>query len=119
MNQKTMMPSGHADGCPDYNGRKHSSNSSGGYSDIFCENCHDWFDEPHVLPNGTDIAWPSRWSREQAEEWRVKHGLSRPSGIPAAGPHDRPELTNELSTPGTGMLDKPGSPQQNITPSTG
>jgi hypothetical protein len=28
-------------------------------------------------------------------------------GTPAAGPHDRPELTNPDATPGTGMLPEP------------
>ncbi len=29
-------------------------------------------------------------------------------GLPAAGPHDRPELTDPLKTPGAGTLPDPG-----------
>jgi hypothetical protein len=30
--------------------------------------------------------------------------------LPAAGPHDKPELTNPEATPGTGMLPDPKKP---------
>ena len=37
--------------------------------------------------------------------------------MPAAGPHARPELTDEDLTPGSGMLPKPGDADPNQQPS--
>lgn len=37
--------------------------------------------------------------------------------MPAAGPHAKPGLTNELATPGTGMLPEIGSDDPNQQPS--
>lgn len=34
---------------------------------------------------------------------------------PSAGPHAKPELTDETKTPGTGMLPEPGDPNESPT----
>jgi len=47
--------------------------------DLFC-NCHKWA-EPLILANGTDIAWPAGWGAKQAEDWRRRHNLTRPSKL--------------------------------------
>jgi hypothetical protein len=39
----------------------------------------------------------------------VKGDRERPQ--PAAGPHAKPELTNEMATPGAGMLPDPNAPE--------
>jgi hypothetical protein len=106
--QKKLTTAGNTDDCvADATGSSDTAGSS--HTDIFCEKCHDWFDEPHVLPNGTDVAWPSSWSREQAQAWRASQGLTRPSTLPAASPHDKVELANDTSTAGTGMLPNAGT----------
>jgi hypothetical protein len=38
--------------------------------------------------------------------------------LPAAGPHAKPELTNELATPGTGSLPEPGANDDVDAPSS-
>src|SRR3982750_1543648 len=82
-----------------------ASGDGGRYEDIFCDGCHDWFDKPHVLANGTDIAWPSGWTREQAASWRAENSLTKSGApMPQAGPHDRPDLVNPDATPGAGTL---------------
>jgi len=52
------------------------------YLDIFCE-CHR-YTQPKILGNGTDIAWPAGWTREQADEWRARQGLRPPSDCTAS-----------------------------------
>jgi hypothetical protein len=47
------------------------------YLDVFCE-CHR-YTEPKVLVNGTDIAWPAGWGKDQALEWRTRRGLVPPT----------------------------------------
>lgn len=49
------------------------------YLDIFCD-CHR-YTELKVLSNGTDIAWPAGWTREQAADWRAARGLKSPSDL--------------------------------------
>jgi hypothetical protein len=100
---KTLTATGHTEGCA-VGAAQPSPDAS--HVDIFCEG---YLDEPHILPNGTDVAWPGNWSRERADAWRKTHGLTRPTAIPAAGPHDQPELSNGTSTAGTGMLADAGS----------
>ncbi len=109
MTDRELNASGHTDDCP---GNSHQSCAypQSSHVDIFCQGCHDWFDEPHILPNGTDIAWPGSWSRERARAWRAAHNLSPPGHMSAAGPHDSPDLINAASTAGTGMLPKIGQP---------
>ncbi|WP_022720488.1 hypothetical protein [Rhodopseudomonas sp. B29] len=34
---------------------------------------------------------------------------------PSAGPHAKPELTDQAKTPGTGMLPEPGDPNESPT----
>lgn len=115
MSERTLTGSGHTSDCPGDSNNEPCADPVSTHTDIFCEGCHDWFDEPRVLPNGTDIAWPSTWSRTQADQWRAEHNLIRPNSSqsnigqkPAAGPHDKPELTTE-ATDGTGMLPSTGS----------
>lgn len=56
------------------------------------------------------------WRR--AEERLSTSGPSSPAdAVPAAGPHAKPELTNEDATPGTGMLPDPQSRDPNQQPS--
>jgi len=45
-----------------------------GYIDVFCD-CHH-YTEPKILMNGTDVAWPAGWTREQALGWRKQNMLS-------------------------------------------
>jgi hypothetical protein len=72
MRAAELGPSGHAHECPD---RPLAARASLGYEDIFCDGCHDWFTAPHILPNGTDIAWPSGWTAEDAMRWRAENKL--------------------------------------------
>lgn len=39
---------------------------------------------------------------------------SKAKDLPAAGPHDKKELQDEMKTPGTGALNKPGSQTANV-----
>ena len=39
--------------------------------------------------------------------------------LPPAGPHDKPELTDPLKTPGTGMLPTSGKKDIDVDSSTG
>jgi hypothetical protein len=82
MERKAMKASGHMEGCPD----EAKEPASTGYADIFCEGCNDWFDQPKILPNGTDIAWPADWSREKAQRWRAERNLTPPTGADQAAP---------------------------------
>jgi hypothetical protein len=41
-----------------------------------------------------------------SQPWDAQH--SEGPSIPASGPHDRPELTDDSKTPGTGTLPKLG-----------
>ena len=96
---KKMSVSGHAEDCES---DTPFADRGGQYTDIFCNQCHDWFDEPHVLPNGTDIAWPANWTQKDADHWRSNHRLAR-AGTNA-------DLANPVSTAGTGMLPDPDHP---------
>ena len=49
------------------------------FGDIFCD-CHRYA-EPHVMENGTAVAWPAGWNREQASDWRAAHDLARPAPL--------------------------------------
>lgn len=62
-------------GCSDFE-KPPLADETSGHVDLFCD-CHSWA-EPKVLANGTDIAWPAGWGEKQAEDWRQRHGLSRP-----------------------------------------
>lgn len=105
--QQGLNPDGHSQTCQTRPGGV--SDTSQTHNDIFCEGCHDWFDKPHILPNGTDIAWPAGWGRAQAQQWRQAQGLEKPQTLRQAGPHDRQDLTNDAATAGTGMLPEPGT----------
>lgn len=84
-NSKTLRADGHTSDCPGSSAEPPCADPNGTHTDIFCDECHDWFQEPHILPNGTDIAWPAGWSREQAAKWRQDHNLVAPEpGSPAA-----------------------------------
>lgn len=73
---QTLNARGHTDGCP-HSWDNPVADCDGTHVDVFCDGCHDWFTEPKILANGTDIAWPSGWTREQAKAWRNKHGLAK------------------------------------------
>jgi hypothetical protein len=77
-----LDPRGHARGCPHYDEAPIADENST-HVDLFCT-CHTW-SEPRILANGTDIAWPANWTEQQADEWRARNGLARPSE-PGAGP---------------------------------
>jgi hypothetical protein len=34
---------------------------------------------PLILKDGTSVEFPSNWSRDEAEEWRKRAGLSKPA----------------------------------------
>jgi len=38
--------------------------------------CHRWV-EAKTLTNGTEIAWPAGWTRQEARRWRLEHHLMR------------------------------------------
>jgi hypothetical protein len=76
-------PQAHEAGCEDNGPGEPCADSASTHVDVFC-NCHR-YTEPKILSNGTDIAWPAGWAPKQAEAWRQKNGLVRPSE-PGAGP---------------------------------
>jgi hypothetical protein len=47
------------------------------YLDVFCE-CHR-YTLPKILGNGSDIAWPAGWTKDQAQQWRAQRGLAPPA----------------------------------------
>lgn len=53
---------------------------------------------------------------ERTDAPATKPGKER-EAMPAAGPHDKPSLTNADATPGTGVLPEPG--EKDATDSTG
>jgi hypothetical protein len=67
---------GHQLGCPEF-GNVPVADPGGTHADFFCD-CHSW-SEPKILANGTDIAWPSGWTPQEAKEWRKKNNLAYPS----------------------------------------
>jgi hypothetical protein len=77
--ERSLQPHGHTSDCPDKGKGEECADSAGNHTDIFCDGCHEWFTEPQVLRNGSDIAWPSGWTEEQAGRWRKDHHLERPS----------------------------------------
>ena len=111
---RKLEADGHTGECPQ--NAEACTSLAASHSDIFCEGCHDWFEQPHVLPNCTDIAWPANWTRQQAAQWRRDHKLV---SQPQAGPHDRPELTSATSTAGAGTLPVSGSADPNDMAPTG
>ncbi len=46
--------------------------------------------------------------QERAQGGQPQASSSGDPNVSAAGPHDKPELTNSHATAGTGMLPKPG-----------
>lgn len=69
---------GHDPGCKHYRGGEPVADEASSHIDMFCE-CHD-FQEPVVLANGTDVAWPAGWDEVQAAGWRRSHNLAAPRG---------------------------------------
>ena len=67
---------GHMPGCSQFGGQPTASEDSG-YADLFCE-CHKW-EEPRILPGGTNVAWPLGWTQQMASEWRERNKLVPPS----------------------------------------
>jgi len=67
----------HDPDCPNFSEAGLAAAQDAHFNDIFCD-CHRYV-EPHVMPNGTAIAWPCGWSAEEAIAWRVAHDLCRPS----------------------------------------
>lgn len=47
-----------------------------------------------------------------------RKGVRRPGRMHPAGPHARPELTDEEATPGTGALPDASSNQRDVDPGT-
>jgi hypothetical protein len=67
----------HDPDCPDFLERGLATIQEAHFSDIFCD-CHRYA-EPHLMENGTAIAWPAGWNVEQAQAWRIKNNLCKPS----------------------------------------
>ena len=103
---RELESNGHTVECQKTVQGKPCADTASEYNDIFREGCHDWFTDPHVLPNGTDIAWPSGCSEDQAKPWRAERGLSRPDN----------KSINELSAPSSGILPKDGGDQNDMAP---
>jgi hypothetical protein len=78
-----LDPQGHNPVCEHFRKGLPLADPDSTYVDLFC-NCHD-FDQPMILKNGTDVAWPSSWDEQQADEWRCKNNLAPPSA-PGSGP---------------------------------
>jgi hypothetical protein len=76
-------PEAHEPGCLKAATDEPWADPSNTHMDVFCD-CHR-FTRPKVLSNGTDVAWPAGWGEKQAEDWRERNGLVRPSE-PGAGP---------------------------------
>jgi hypothetical protein len=70
-------PDAHEPGCRDNNLDQPCADPGSTHVDVFCD-CHR-FTLPKILSNGTDIAWPAGLGEKQAQEWRERNGLVRPS----------------------------------------
>jgi hypothetical protein len=67
---------GHHPACPKYGKEEPPmGDENSTHLDLFCE-CHG-FEEPLVLANGTDVAWPAGWGEMEAAAWRMGHKLER------------------------------------------
>ena len=66
---------GHTPRCPHF-GKVSQVDPNCTYVDLFCD-CHRW-NQPTVLGNGTDVAWPTDWTQKQALAWRSTHKLVKP-----------------------------------------
>ena len=64
---------GHHPGCPMHGKEPQTAYENSSHVDLFCD-CHA-FQEPLILSNGTDIAWPAGWTQAEAEAWREKNNL--------------------------------------------
>ena len=53
---------------------------------------------------------------EKAQKRQATGEKSRAETMPAAGPHDKPELQDSMKTPGTGSLPKIGSQGPDVGP---
>ena len=73
------MTNHHDPDCPQFSEAGLEALQAEPFADLFCA-CHR-YGEPHVLENGTGVAWPAGWNMEQAMEWRAAHDLSRPPAI--------------------------------------
>ncbi len=68
---------GHHPGCRHYDEESPLADENSTHADLFCD-CHQ-NPRPVILNNASHVAWPSGWSELQAEEWRRKNKLARPS----------------------------------------
>lgn len=73
-------PEAHEPGCLSEESDLESSDPLAGYIDLFCS-CHR-YTQPKILSNGTDIAWPAGWTKDQAIQWRAANGLIQPGDSP-------------------------------------
>lgn len=60
--------------------------------------------------------YPMSEESEKPREHRAEKDKSKAEGMPAAGPHDKPELQDPMKTPGTGSLPKVGSRGTDVGP---
>ena len=68
---------------------------------------------PHIKAKTAETA-----RQERAQGGQPNASSSGDPNVNAAGPHDKPHLTNELATKGTGILPKPGkSDDDDMAPS--
>jgi hypothetical protein len=80
---------GHHPTCPNYREELPPlADENTTHVDLFCD-CHK-NQNPLILANGTDIAWPAGWDEKQANKWREKNCLARnsapDSGVGALNP---------------------------------
>jgi hypothetical protein len=66
---RVLQENGHLSDCPAGDKGESCADLKGTHTDIFCVGCHDWFDEPHILPNGTDIWRRNNFSATSSNIW--------------------------------------------------
>jgi len=71
------MTNHHDPDCPHYADPDVEAIQQSDFADIFCA-CHR-YEQPHIFPNGTAIAWPKDWDAQMARDWREKNGLIKTS----------------------------------------
>ena len=65
----------------------------------------------HTEDTEKDVELQARRSRRKARPASTARSQP-PASMPAAGPHDKPHLTNPDATPGTGSLPECGRPRR-------
>lgn len=63
----------------------------------------------HTEDKPKDTAPEGAEGKQQDEKRQQEGGRQKDGAMPAAGPHDKPSLTNPDATPGAGTLPDPGA----------